>query len=146
MKRIFKLLAIAAVALVGLQSCEKEDNYINASLLPTEAQNFLSEHYSSVEVQSVIKDYDDFGYTYEVRLADGTHIEFRKNGEWEKVENRTEGVASGVIPAKIGEYVATNYPNNFVIDIERERHYDVELNDGLDLEFSLDGDFIRIDR
>ncbi|MBQ5931797.1 MAG: PepSY-like domain-containing protein [Tidjanibacter sp.] len=92
MKRFLRVMTIAAVALFGLQSCEKEDNYINASLLPTEAQNFLSAHYSSVEVQSVIKDYDDFGYTYEVRLADGTHIEFRKTGEWKKVENRTEGV------------------------------------------------------
>ena len=146
MKRFFKLIAIAAVALVGLQSCEKNDSYINSALLPDAAKSFLSANYGAVEVQSVVKDYDDFGYTYDVRLADGTHIEFRKNGEWKQIENRSEGVVGSAIPAKIGEYVATNYPNNFVIDIERERHYDVELNDGLDLEFSLDGDFIRIDR
>ena len=139
-------MTIAAVALFGLQSCEKEDNYINASLLPTEAQNFLSEHYASVEVLSVIKDYDDFGYTYEVRLADGTHIEFRKNGEWKEIENRTSGVPNAGIPAKILEYVTTNYPDNFIVDIEKDHQIDVELNDGLDLEFSLDGDFIRIDR
>ena len=146
MKRFFKLIAIAAVALVGLQSCEKNDSHINAALLPDAAKSFLSAHYGSMEILGVVKDYDDLGYTYDVRLADGTLIEFRKNGEWKQIENRSEGVVGSVIPAKIADYLTTNYPTNFVIDIERERHYDVELNDGLDLEFGLDGDFIRIDR
>ena len=146
MKRIIKLLAIATVAMAGLQSCEKNDSYIDAALLPDVAQNFLSTYYESVAIQSVMKDYDDLSYTYDVRLADGTHIEFRKNGEWKQVENRGEGVADSIIPAKIADYLTTNYPNNFVIDIERDRHFDVELNNGLELEFGLDGDFIRIDR
>ncbi|MBE6201933.1 MAG: PepSY-like domain-containing protein [Tidjanibacter sp.] len=140
------LLLLAALALFGLQSCDKDDHYINQSLLPTPAQNFLSAHFGSVEVTSVVKDFDDFSYTYEVRLADGTHIEFRKDGDWKSVSNRTTGVPAAIMPDKIVEYVTTNYPNNFVIEIERDRQIDIELNDGLDLDFTSSGDFIRIDK
>lgn len=145
MKRFFAILAIATATLLGLQSCEKDDNYINESLLPTEAQNFLTAHYSAVEIDSVIKDFDDFTYTYKVYLADGTRIEFKKNGGWKEVKNETVGVAHSVIPQKILEYVTTNYPNNFIVHIERGRDIDIELNDGLDLDFTHDGDFIRVD-
>ena len=146
MKRIFAIVALATVALLGLQSCEKDDNYINESLLPTEAQTFINTYFASVPIKNVIKDFDDFTYTYKVHLDDGTFIEFNKEGKWRDVKNHTTGVPNSIVPQKIVEYLTANYPNNFMADVERGRHYDVELNDGLDLDFSLDGDFLRIDR
>ena len=145
MRKIMTMVAIAAAALLGLQSCEKNDELIGESKLPSAAQTFLQENFPSEAIQSVVKDYDDGTHTYKVSLSDGTYIEFKKNGEWKEIENRTSGIPESAIPAKIMEYINANYPDNFIIDIEHNRQYDVELDSGLDLDFNSKGEFLRID-
>lgn len=145
MKKLITMVAIAAATLLSLQSCEKDDRLINPGDLPTTSSNFITANFPNATIRNVVKDYDDATYTYQVSLSDGTYIEFRKNGEWKEIENRTSGVPNSVIPAKILEYVTTNYPDNFIVDIEKEHQIDVELNSGLDLDFSSDGNFIRVD-
>lgn len=145
MKRFLTMVAIAAATMLSLQSCEKDDRLINPGDLPTTASTFISDNFPGASVRNVVKDYDDATYTYQVSLSDGTFIEFRKNGEWKEIENRTTGVPTSVVPTKIAEYVTTNYPDNFIVDIERDHQIDVELNSGLDLDFTKDGDFLRVD-
>jgi hypothetical protein len=139
------IVALATATLLGLQSCEKNDELLGENNLPTAAQNFLNDNFSGEAVQSVIKDYDDGTHTCKVSLSDGTFIEFKKNGEWKEIENRTAGVPESALPVKIVEYLDTNYSNNFVVDIEHDRGYDVELDSGLDLDFNSKGEFLRID-
>ena len=110
-----------------------------------QAAPLIDNNFPSTSVKSVVKEYDDFSYHYDVYLADGTTLEFDRKGEWTDVQNRVSGVPDSVVPEKILTYVTTNYSNAFIVDIERERQYNVELNTDLDLDFSLDGDFIRID-
>ena len=144
MKRTVFMLAMA-VAFFGFQSCDDEKP-IDPNKLPQAAETFIDTHFAEASINSVMKEYDDFTVRYDVYLSDGTFIEFKKNGEWKEIENRTTGVPESVIPTKILDYIATNYSDCFVIDIERDRQYDVELNNDLDLDFNLDGNFIRIDR
>lgn len=144
MKKSIKMLAFFAAALIGLQSCD-DDKYVAPDTLPNVAESFLTTHFADTEVSSVMKEYDDFTYHYNVYLADGTYVEFNKSGEWREVENRVKGVPSSVVPEKILTYVTTNYSEFFIVDIERDRQYDVELNNDLNLHFSLDGDFLRFD-
>ena len=60
-----------------------------------------------------------------------------------------EGISKlpdSVIPSKIREYVVANYPQNHIIGWEIDgRNQQVELDNDLDLEFTMNGDFIRID-
>lgn len=144
MKNVLKIWTLAALAVVGLTSCD-DDKLVDASHLPEAAQSFIEEHFDGARISSVVKEHDDFTITYNTYLSDGTYVEFGKSGDWREVENRTAGVPTTIIPEKINEYVATNYTSLFVVDIEREYIYNVELNNDLDLDFSLDGDFIRID-
>ena len=145
MKKIFSILALAIATLVGLQSCEKEDVMIPAAELPSEVISFLDTHFSGIEVRSVIKDYDNSTYEFEVYLSNGTHIELSRRGEWRNVENHLAGVPHSVIPNKILTYVAENYPDQMIIGIERDRQIDVELKGGVELVFSLNEDFVRFD-
>jgi hypothetical protein len=145
MKKIFSILALAIATLVGLQSCEKEDVMIPAAELPSEVISFLDTHFSGIEVRSVIKDYDNSTYEFEVYLANGTRIELSRRGEWRNVENHLAGVPHSVIPNKILTYVAENYPDQMIIGIERDRQIDVELKGGVELVFSLNEDFVRFD-
>ena len=145
MKKIFSILALAIATLVGLQSCEKEDVMIPAAELPSEVISFLDTHFSGIEVRSVIKDYDNSTYEFEVYLSNGTRIELSRRGEWRNVENHLAGVPHSVIPNKILTYVAENYPDQMIIGIERDRQIDVELKGGVELVFSLNEDFVRVD-
>ena len=145
MKKIFSILALAIATLVGLQSCEKEDVMIPAAELPSEVISFLDTHFSGIEVRSVIKDYDNSTYEFEVYLSNGTRIELSRRGEWRNVENHLAGVPHSVVPNKILTYVAENYPDQMIIGIERDRQIDVELKGGVELVFSLNEDFVRFD-
>ena len=145
MKKIFSILALAIATLVGLQSCEKEDVMIPAAELPSEVISFLDIHFSGIEVRSVIKDYDNSTYEFEVYLSNGTRIELSRRGEWRNVENHLAGVPHSVIPNKILTYVAENYPDQMIIGIERDRQIDVELKGGVELVFSLSEEFVRFD-
>ena len=145
MKKIFSILALAIATLVGLQSCEKEDVMIPAAELPSEVISFLDTHFSGIEVRSVIKDYDNSTYEFEVYLSNGTRIELSRRGEWRNVENHLAGVPHSVIPNKILTYVAENHPDQMIIGIERDRQIDVELKGGVELVFSLSEEFVRFD-
>ena len=145
MKKIFSILALAIATLVGLQSCEKEDVMIPAAELPSEVISFLDTHFSGIEVRSVIKDYDNSTYEFEVYLSNGTRIELSRRGEWRNVENHLAGVPHSVIPNKILTYVAENYPDEMIIGIERDRQIDVELKGGVELVFSLSEEFVKFD-
>lgn len=145
MKKIFSILALAIATLVGLQSCEKEDVMIPAAELPSEVISFLDTHFNGIEVRSVIKDYDNSTYEFEVYLSNGTRIELSRRGEWRNVENHLAGVPHSVIPNKILTYIAENYPDQMIIGIERDRQIDVELKGGVELVFSLNEDFVRFD-
>ena len=138
-------MELAIATLVGLQSCEKEDVMIPAAELPEEVISFLDTHFSGIEVRSVIKDYDNSTYEFEVYLSNGTRIELSRRGEWRNVENHLAGVPHSVIPNKILTYVAENYPDQMIIGIERDRQIDVELKGGVELVFSLNEDFVRFD-
>lgn len=145
MKRTFFIISLLAISLATFASCDKDEQLLDPTKLPAEAQSFIDSNFPSTSVKSVVKEYDDFSYHYDVYLADGTTLEFDRKGEWTDVQNRVSGVPDSVVPEKILTYVTTNYSNAFIVDIERERQYNVELNTDLDLDFSLDGDFIRID-
>lgn len=145
MKRAFLTIVAALASLVVLASCDNDEKHLDYNELPNVAKSFINNHFGDNEVRSVIKEYDDLTYHYEVYLTDGTKIEFKKNGEWREVENRVEGVPTSILPAGIVSYVQENYGSYFIVSAERDRQYDIELNNDLDLDFTLDGDFIRID-
>ena len=145
MKRAFLTIMAALASLVVLASCDNDENHLDYNELPNVAKSFINNHFGNTEVRSAIKEYDDLTYHYEVYLTDGTKIEFKKNGEWREVENRVEGVPTSILPAGIVSYVQENYGSYFIVSAERDRQYDIELNNDLDLDFTLDGDFIRID-
>lgn len=145
MKRAFLTIMAALASLVVLASCDNDEKHLDYNELPNVAKSFINNHFGDNEARSVIKEYDDLTYHYEVYLTDGTKIEFKKNGEWREVENRVEGVPTSILPAGIVSYMQENYGSYFIVCVERDRQYDIELNNDLDLDFTLDGDFIRVD-
>ena len=125
-------------------SCEKETIVTNQDI-PSEVKSYISTHFPDQTIAQVIKDKDGFNLTYDIILSDLTKLEFNRKKEIIDLESQTELPAS-VIPAKISQYVTENYSGQAIKGWELEEKYQqVELSNGLDLEFKMNGDFSRID-
>ncbi|SMC76126.1 PepSY-like domain-containing protein [Moheibacter sediminis] len=124
-----------------------QETVIKTTELPKTAQDFISKNFSGQKVSQAIKDKGMISTDYEVWLDNGVKIEFDGNGNWEEVDGENDAVIpTGFIPKKITSYVSKNFPTHKISKIEKDSNsYDVELTNGLDLEFKLNGDFLRID-
>lgn len=113
------------------------DKPIQVTELPKSAQSFIKNHFAdqSVAVAKVETDFMD--KSYDVIFTNGDKVEFDKKGKWTKVDCKYGQVPQGIIPMPIQKYIAKNYPDAKVIKIELtdRKGYEVDLNNGLDIEF-----------
>ncbi|MCR4965487.1 MAG: PepSY-like domain-containing protein [Bacteroidales bacterium] len=138
MKKIF-LVLLGFIAINVFASCDK---VITVNDLPQQAQQFLKQHFEGIDPVSVRLD----DGKYEVVLKNGTEIEFSRKGEWRDVDCHTTPVPAGIVPDAIANYVATKFPDNFIVKIDRDnRDYEIELNNDIDLTFDLKGNFLHLD-
>ena len=86
------------------------------------------------------------GTEYDVILVNGTEVEFDSDGKWTEIDCGHNAVPAALIMKPIRDYVAKNYKGLNIVKISVERSkYEVELSNGLDLDFSRSGEFLRID-
>ena len=137
--------ALVAVALsVSLISCAKEE-VIPVSELPAEMKAYISTHFPSNTILQVVKDVDGLTKTYDVLLSERISLEFNRQKEIIDIDSEI-ALPNSVIPEQIRQYVTANYPSNVITDWELDdRNQQVQLNNGLDLKFNMNGDFLRID-
>ncbi|MDO4782398.1 MAG: PepSY-like domain-containing protein [Capnocytophaga felis] len=146
--RTFKKIGTLLVALFSVTfASAQNDKLISFNQLPAKAQSFIKEHFSEGNIASVWVDADYLlKKEYTVIFNDGSEVEFYSNGDWEEVKSRTGEIPAKIIPAGIARYVQKNFPNTFVKEIKKRRHgYEIELSNGLDLDFNRAGKFLRID-
>lgn len=143
-------LTILALSLV-FTACKKEDVaplndvVLAESEIPAAIKAYVAAHFGAQSIVSVVRDIDNQQIDYDVVLTGGYKLEFDQNHQVTEIEG-TAALPNSVIPAAILSYVAEHYPNNHIIGWELENgHQQVELNDGVELEFTLNGEFIRID-
>lgn len=145
MKKLIFSSVIAIAASVFACACSAKDTVVKIQDLPQAIQSFISEHFSNTGVALAIKD----GNEYEVRMDNGWEIEFDNKGQWENIDCKRDEVPASVfslIPESIAAYLSSNFEKAFVTEISKDHSgYDVELSNGLDLEFSSNGRFKKID-
>lgn len=128
------VLALLAVLTVGwFASCNKINFHGNGEL-PQKSQQFINQYFPNSNI--LYSKWDD-GH-YEVKLSGNVELEFDLNGNWIEIDCHHAPVPAGIIPAEISNYATINYPNNFIVKIFRHnQHYEMELNNGLDFDFTL---------
>lgn len=119
---------------------------ITASELPKDATAFLDKHFKGNAIDHVKKDSEHGEKGYEVILADGTEVEFWKDGKYREVDGNDKPIPTDFIPASIVDYVKKNYPNEKITHIDYgHKDIDVDLTHDIDLEFGKDGKFLKKD-
>ena len=142
MKKILSLLvalvftATSAFAFIDSYTVSRKD-------LPEDAQEMLSKYFPKAKVSLIKVDRHLLKKTdYDVRLTNGTTVEFTNKGKWTSVTSKSKALPDDLIPAAIRKYVAKNYSDVKIVSIhKRNAGYDIGLSDEITLRFNLLGQF-----
>ena len=114
--------------------------------VPDAVNAFVKQYFPNATIVGVELDNDHGGMEYEVYLSDGTEIDFDANNQWDKVDCHTKAVPAALVPQAIASHVKNNYQAVPITKINKEYHgYEIELSNGLDLNFDNSGRFMGID-
>lgn len=146
MKKLFViLLAVFSFGIISANA-ELNDRLIAKENLPQKSQQFIDRYFGSVKITYVKEERDFLEKSYEVRFADGTKVEFNRNGDWKEVDCRYSSVPTPIVPTQIMQYVKNNYPDVKIMQIERDRHdYELKLSNKLELTFDTKFNIVDID-
>lgn len=145
MKKFIAFIGAMVAGLLVFQSCE--EHKISPDKLPEAAQTFISQFFPGTTVTFAEKEKDDGVVKYNVRLSDGTEIDFDKDGVWTSVDCEFSVLPDGILPAPISEYITANYPQAKAYKVDKELGgYEVTITGGLELLFNSAGEFIRESR
>ena len=139
-----KYLILIVAVMFSFMSGYAFDKYsIDRKDLPEAAQKFLTEYFPKAKVGMVKTDKHLLKKTdYDVKLVNGTKIEFNNAGKWTSVDCKTREVPEGIIPRAIRNYVGKNYRDVKIVKIEKtSSKYEVGLSDDVELTFNLLGQF-----
>ena len=141
-KRI--LGAMFALFATGLFFAQ-DDMPISKKDMPSSVQRNVTRYFGKKNISSIIKDKEDGKIVYEVSFDDGTKAEFSSNGSIIEAKNHN-GVPASIVPARVQAYVSQYSPQSKIVQWKKKSNKQkIELDNDLDLEFTLKGDFLRID-
>lgn len=132
---------------VALMSCSSESISHDASKLPAKARDLISQNFNSAV--SMVETEKSVGKVkeYEVILTDGVQVTFSGDGEWKSVDTPNNiPVPHGLVPTSISEFVAQKHAGAYIVGIEKNKKgFEVELSNGVDMQFDTAGVFMKYD-
>lgn len=149
------LLTISILFIAGVSYAQMDE----PGSLPHEAQTFLDKHFPNAIIvdfekfdqifdspESDFFDFDD-QEAYEVELSNGIQVEFGKDGAMTEMESTDEiPIPLHALPDMVETYLKANFIDLDVVAYEIDGDdQEVELDNGMDLEFDMDGRFVEKD-
>lgn len=140
-----KLLAFFPI-LLGvwmLSSCDDEKK-IDFGDLPSEARSFIENYFPSADILSIVQEKEDGRKEYQVKLSNGTDMEFDEDGEWTNIECYFSPLPTGILPANVITKVEELHPEAYINGVEKELGgYVVEVTDagGIDWDLRFNAQF-----
>lgn len=138
-KNIFTVVLVATSLFATAQQKSK------SAQLPQEAQTFLEANFKGIQVQEVKKETEGTTFKYEVKLANGTEIDFNNRGRWTEVESKITSIPVSMLQPSVGQYIQKNYSGAKVTEVKKGIRFNfVEINDETMLQFDTEGKFYKI--
>ncbi len=116
--------------------------------LPADISDFIATYYPGITIEEAERENNG---NYEIELNNDVEIIFDADGKFlgradddDNDDKDDDDIEVSELPQGIRDYIATNYPNNTIIEAEREddNAFEVTLNNGVELEFDSDGTFL----
>ena len=115
------------------------DSYtLNREKLPEEAREMLDTYFPKAKIDRHLLKKTD----YDVKLVNGTKIEFSNSGKWKSVDCKKREVPEGLITKPIRNYTKKHYSDSKIVKVvKKSSGYEIGLSDGTELKFNLLGGF-----
>lgn len=123
-----------------------ETNNVDQNL-PPKVKTFLNEHYAGIAISKYETKTNSNGKQYDIKLNNGVEVEFDNNENWKDIKDYN-GVPDVLIPANIKEYVNKNYKDIKIKSLDKKSDKNMikaDLLNGVDLEFDMQGNFLKVD-
>ena len=134
-QRQFVLLNLATLTEKTKLSKGQDDQGMDMSQLPLSAQSMLRQYFPTAK--SIKRTHSGNQTEYTVKLEDGGRVELDAEGNWTDINCQRKAVPTQLIPPTINEIVAKRWPQAHIVQIERDRRgYEIELSNGLEVEFN----------
>ena len=142
------VLLFVCLFTMSLSASAFNDKPIQVTEMPKAAQHFIKSHFANQSVAMAKVEMEFMSKSYDVIFTNGDKVEFDKKGKWTNVDCKHTQVPQAIIPNAIQQYVSKNYPDAKVLQIEvtDRKGYDVDLNNGFELEFDKRFRVIDVDR
>ncbi|WP_290149028.1 PepSY-like domain-containing protein [Muribaculum intestinale] len=120
----------------------RADKYtLDRDNLPVKAQEMITTYFQKAKISMIKVDKHLLKKTdYDVKLVNGTKIEFNNAGEWTSIDCKKKSVPAELVPKHIRRKVAKDYPDATITRITKKSGgHIVGLSDGTELKFNLLG-------
>lgn len=115
------------------------------SELPEMVSAYVSQLFPNEKIKTVKVDKVDNWETYEIKMSGGTELSFDENNQPTEIKCQN-GIPASALPLNIAGYVTKNHPNIKIVEYEMdEEGHEVELENGDELEFDPEGNFVEMD-
>jgi hypothetical protein len=125
---------------------DDNETTVNVNELPATAQTFITTHFPNITITTVKRETEHNITEYEVILSNAFELDFDATGNCIGIDGNKQQIPNSALSNKIIDYVSSNYAPAFITDWDLDtRKQEVELNNGVELVFDLDGNFKYLD-
>lgn len=142
-RKLIMMIALMLIVISATAALPFDKYSINRKDLPEAAQEMLDEHFPKRKVSMIKVDRHLLKRTdYDVKLTNGTKIEFSNKGRWTHVDCNKKSVPESLVPKSIRNSVAKKYAGQKIVRISRSSlYYTVGLSNGKELKYDRLGIF-----
>lgn len=141
-----KILAIMATLVISLTACADRHHVVEYKELPIQAQTFVQKYFNVSDIAYIEREREGVHHEYKVYLKNALEIEFDYQGNFKSIDCQITSVPEGIVPELIRSFVQTHYPDHLIVEYAvGYRYLTVELGNGMELIFDLEGHFVRVD-
>ncbi len=142
-RKLIMMIALMLIVISATAALPFDKYSINRKDLPEAAQEMLDEHFPKGKVSMIKVDRHLLKRTdYDVKLTNGTKIEFSNKGRWTHVDCNKKSVPESLVPKSIRNSVAKKYAGQKIVRISRSSlYYTVGLSNGKELKYDRLGIF-----
>lgn len=123
---------------------DQDNRIINIEDTPEEIEAYLATHFPDNTVLNVTKNVSVRPITFGVTLAGNVQLNFNEAKEVILIDSPTE-LPTSVVPTSIHDHVIVNYAGRTINSWQLSNgEQSLELDDGTELVFDLDDNFLRV--
>ena len=147
MKIVNKIAMAIACTLILTVTVFAKSAYVAVDNLPETVKTFVAQQFPNQQIIYAEKEGGYFEKTkFELGLDSGAKLEVDEDGNWEKVENKIDGVPAIFVPKEIADFIKATYATVAVTKVDKEDGgFEVELSNRRELKFNKRFKLIEVD-